>query len=94
MVLILIYMSKVRDLSTAENLAGNSFDKYHKNVISHILYNYIKWYIKNISIIETIQGRNLTKSVMSNVDNTFPVFQFHKNKSISIVEHILNSSFV
>jgi len=87
-------MSNVSDLSTAENLAGNYFDIYHKNVISHILYNYIKRYTKNVSIIETIQGRNLMKSVMSNVDDTFPVFQFHKNKSISIVEHISNSCFV
>ena len=94
MVLILTYMSNVGDLSTAENLAGNSFDIYHKNVISHILNNYVKRYIKNISIIETIQGRNLKKSVMSNVDYTFPAFQSHKNKSISIVEHISNSSFV
>ena len=51
-------------------------------------------YIENTSIIETIQGRHLTKSVMSNVDDILPVFQVHKNKSISIVEHISNSSFV
>ena len=56
MVLILIYLSKVLDLSTAENLAWNSFDIYHKNVISHVLYNYTGRFIM-FSVITNIYNK-------------------------------------